>query len=496
VSADRGAVRRWPVLVVLAVLLAVGAGVQHHRDQEVTPPQPVLPAQLLPVAAGPGSVSSTWYCAAGTATGAATGLAEQTVVIENASGRSVGGRITAMTDAGRQAARSFRVPAHDHLDVRVSDVIVAPYAAAVVELSGGEVAVAHVLTGPTGTTTAACSSAPSADWYVPTGTTAPGNRLLLALFNPFPSDAVATVTFATDAGVRSPDAYDGLVIPGGQVAVLDVTGVVTLRTQLATTVAVREGRLIVDQLQSADGTNGTTKGLAVTPAAPRGAPAWWFADGPATAGARTKLGVQNPTANPVKVSVDVRLDANATVSPFEVTVAADSTSVIDVSGDGRVPVGVGFAAVARSAGGEAIVVDRVVQAAAPNVPNGFDVALGSPVLATRWLVPVGALPAADVSTLIVTNPSATRSVAVSVSTVSSGQVTTLAGTTRRDVIPPRGRAGFSVPTGAKVAETSLEVTSASPVVIESRLGFGSSGQSSALAVPVGTTATLTWSGRF
>jgi hypothetical protein len=488
--------RRWPILIVLVVLVAVGIGVQRQRDQKVTPPQPVLASQLQPVAAGPASLSSTWYCAAGTATGASSGLAEQTVVIENASGRALGGRLTAMTDGGKSAARSVRVPAHDHLDVRVSDLIVAPYASAVVEMAGGEVAVAHVLVGPTGTTTAACSSTPSATWYVPSGSTAPGNRMLLALFNPFPSIAIATISFGTDGGVRAPDTYAGLVIPGGQVTVLDVTGVVTLRHELATTVSVREGRLIVDQLQSADGSNGTNKGLAVTPAAPRGAPTWWFADGPATEGAHTVMAVQNPTPTPVKVSVALRLDANGTVSPFQATVAADGYALIDITGDGRVPVGVGFTAVARSADGRPIVVDRVVNAAAPADPDGFDVALGSPALATRWLVPVGSMPSASSATLIVTNPSATRAVKVRLSTVAGGQVQPIPGTNPVQVIPAAGRGGFAVPAGAKVAEASLQVVGDAPVVVEQRLAFTGGGQSSALAVPVGPTATLTWSGRF
>ena len=320
-----GRVRRWPVLIVLVALVVAGVVVQHQRDQQVTRPEPVLAAQLQPVAAGPATRSSTWYCAAGTATGAATGLAEETVVIQNASGRALGGHIEVVTDSGKTAAQTFQVPARDHLDIRVSALIVAPYVSAVVEMAGGEVAVAHVLNGPTGITTAACSTTPSANWYVPSGTTAPGHRQLLALFNPFPSDAIATVSFATDAGTRAPDSYDGLVIPGGQVTVLDVSAVVTLRNQLATTVAVREGRLIVDQLQSADGTNGTVKGLAVTPAAPSAAPRWWFADGPATAGAKTQMVVQNPGTNPVKVSVALRLDANGTVSPFVATVAPGAT---------------------------------------------------------------------------------------------------------------------------------------------------------------------------
>ncbi len=456
----------------------------------------MLASQLQPVAAGPATLSSTWYCAAGTATGASTGLAEQTVVIQNASGRALGGHIEAMSDTGKTAARTFQVPARDHLDIRVSDLIVAPYASAVVEMAGGEVAVAHVLSGPTGSTTAACSTTASADWYVPSGTTAPGTRQLLALFNPFPSDAIATVTFATDAGSRAPDSYDGLVIPGGQVTVLDVSAVVTLRTQLATTVSVREGRLIVDQLQSADGTNGTVKGLAVTPAAPAAAPRWWFADGPATAGAKTVMAVQNPGTSPVKVSVALRLDANGTVSPFVATVAPGQYSLIDISGDGRVPVGVGFTALATSAGGQPIVVDRVVQAAPPAVPNGFDVALGSPARAQRWLIPVGAWPSAAQATVIVTNPSATRSVQVSLSTLVAGQAVPVSGTARTETIAAGRRGGFVVPTGAGVAESSLEVIASAPVVVEERLAFTGGGQSSALAVPVAPTATLSWSGRF
>ena len=171
---------------------------------------------------------------------------------------------------------------------------------------------------------------------------------------------------------------------------LDVTPVVTLRTQLATTVAVREGRLIVDQLQTADGTNGTAKGLAVTPAAPRRGAAWWFADGPATQGAKTQFAVQNPGAARSQVSLAAAPRRQTAPSrrsrpPWQ----PGSYSLIDMTGDGRVPVGVGFTAVARSAGGQPIVVDRVVRPPPPAVPNGFDVTLGSPALAQRWLVPVG-----------------------------------------------------------------------------------------------------------
>jgi hypothetical protein len=475
---------------VLVLALVAGVVAQHRRDQRPEPPVLVRAGELMPTASA-SSLSSTWYCAGGTATGTTSGkgagAAEQTLVIQNASTQSLAGRVTAMTDTGKSVTKSITVAARGFLDVQVSDLVKADYAAAVVEVSGGEVAVSHVLRGPTGTAVAACSSSASSTWYVPSGSTQPGMHLLLALFNPFPSDAIATVTFATDAGARTPETYDAMVIPGGRVTVLDVTSVVTLRTQLATTVAVREGRLIVDQIQSADGTAGTAKGLAVTPAAPRGSSSWWFADGPATQGARIQFVVQNVGSESADVQLHVRLDQadrNGTVSPFEATVPAGSYWFIDLARDSRVPVGVGFTATATAADGRPIVVDRVVTAKAPANPNGFDVSLGSPLLADRWLVPFASSSAVHAATLIVTNPSASHSIKVNVSTVTNGLVTPLQGTNSVEVIPAGGRGGFTVPAGPGAPSLSLSVKADVPIVVEERLTYPTSGMSSPLAVPV------------
>jgi hypothetical protein len=307
------------------------------------------------------------------------------------------------------------------------------------------------------------------------------------LFTPFPSDAIATVTFATDDGARTPQAFDAMVIPGGRVTVLDVTSVVTLRDQLATSVSVREGRLIVDQIQTADGSAHTAKGMAVTPAAPRGASVWWFADGPATQGAKIRFLVQNPGSSSAHVKVDVRLDSagqNGTVSPFEATVQPGAYWTIDLSKDTRVPVGVGFTAVATSDDDRPIVVDRVVTAQAPATPNGFDVALGSPLLSRRWLMPFGSSNLVLKATLIVTNLSATHSVRVSVTTVTDGRAAPLEGTSQVEEIPAGERGGFTVPAGPNAATLSLAVSSSAEVVVEERLTYQKWGMSSPLAVPV------------
>ena len=152
----------------------------------------------------PESPSSTWYCAGGTATGEKTGAAEQTIEIANVSDADLTARLTAVPSEGAMVERDVPVPARSRQSIVLSSLVVAPYASAVVEADGGQIAVSHVLTGPTGTSTAACSSAPSASWYFPSGTSekASANRQLLALFNPFPSDAVVAVTFDTDDGSR------------------------------------------------------------------------------------------------------------------------------------------------------------------------------------------------------------------------------------------------------------------------------------------------------
>jgi hypothetical protein len=476
---------RWPIVVVIVVALVAGLVAQHRRDDQPAAAAPVDVTRLMPTATRAG-LSSTWYCAAGSATGSRTGIAEQTVVIQNAGTRALSGTVTAMTDDGKSATKHVHVGGHDQVQVQVAKLVKASYAAALIEMDGGQVAVSHMLDGPSGRAIASCSSSPSSNWYLPSGTTRPGTRQLLALFNPFPSDAVATITFATDAGVRSPNQWNPVVVPSGTVQVLDVTPVVTLRTQIATSIAVRDGRLVVDQLQTADGTAGTAKGLAVTPAAPSGSPNWWFPDGPATPGASTSFVVFNPGGNTVQVALHIRLDQaskNGTVSPFTASVAPGGYSVIDLSKDTRVPLGVGYTADAVAADGAPIVVDRVVNAPPPAKPSGFDVTLGSPLTSNRWLVALASSDAVDTGTLIVTNLSATKGVQVRVTTVTSGRQETLQGLDAVERLGPGGRGGFTVPAGASAPLLSIVVDASAPVVVEERLTFPTSGVSSPLAVP-------------
>src|SRR4051812_3646800 len=85
---------RWPMLVIIAVLLVTALASEtppSERTQDTTDVAAIAP---VPTAARPGSLGSTWYCAAGTATGTAQGEAEQFLHMANASSATVHGQLT------------------------------------------------------------------------------------------------------------------------------------------------------------------------------------------------------------------------------------------------------------------------------------------------------------------------------------------------------------------------------------------------------------------
>lgn len=469
-----------PALIAGAVLVERG-----DDEGASAVPRPVA----MPVANAAGAASSTWYCAGGTATGTDEGAAEQTVVVVNASGEPRQGRLTAYPSEGSTAVRTFEVPAHDRVDVLVSEVVAAPWAAALVEVDGGDVAVQHVLSGPQGRAVAPCASAPAASWYVPAGTTRPGTRMVLAVFNPFPGEAVVDVSFETDEGTtRRPQAYESLVVDGGSLTVLEVTDVVTLRPELATTVTARSGRVVVDQILIADGTGDDPTSVAAVLGAPEPATAWTFPDGIGGVGYGERIVVQNPSGDAAEVDVQVVLDdpaTNGVAEPFEVRVDAGGYEVVDVFADGRVPTGVAHQVVVRSRNDVPVVAERVVSGGADAALSGLSTTMGSPDVATRWLAPVASVDGAVTAAVVVSNPSGDRDAVVTVRAVSGGRFDVIEGLDGL-TLPPAGRRVVELGAdGLGLERLALDVGADGPVVVETRFGFEDpAGFSYVVATPV------------
>ncbi len=487
---------RLPMLLLVPVLVAAAIVVQ--RD-DTTSSTPVRADRLGPVAPGAEADGSTWYCAAGSATGVATGdgagAAEHVVVVANLSDAPITGLLTVVPSEGEPAVQPLEVPAHGRVEVPPSSVVVAPWASAIVELDGGQVAVEHTVEGPGGASVAPCASHPSPTWYFPAGTTRAGTTMLVNLFNPFPGEASVDLTFETEDGTRTPQQFQGLVVPGGRVTVVDVGAVVTLRDEIATTVRARNGRIIAEQILISDGTDGSAEGLTTALGAPLPAENWVFAELSAPAPGRTAtMSVLNPGEQEADVEVQIYLDdptVNGTVEPFTLTVGPTRYGAVDLYEDGRIPAGIDGWVLVRSTNGVPVVAERLDGGNADAEESGLAAVTGSPVQAQEWILPHASGPAGDVAQLVIVNPSPSADATVSLRADTGGVSQELPGAASV-VVPAGSRVVVSLSSEALGLEAiSVLVSADAPVVVGRTVVFesGDIADSPGIAV-VGTESLL------
>ncbi len=323
--------RRYPVLVV--IVLVIGALILADRSSSNSVARDaVAGGALMPIASPPGAVSSAFFCAGGAATAGA--VFDSTIVVANPGSTAASVVVTSYpaalaSDADGTAAvatlapvsKQVSVGARARAEVSLASLQTSPFAAAVVETNDADIAVERRVTSPSGgASSSPCASAPSDTWYFPTGTTTRDARELLAVFNPFPVDAVVDITFQTSDGFRKPGELQSLPVRGGQVRVLDISALAPRIEQLAATVSSPSGRVIVDRLQSFDGTDAHhPAGVAATVGAPAPASVWTFGEGEVSDGLNEVFTVMNPSGAPVQSQLEVSLDApdtNGVVDPI------------------------------------------------------------------------------------------------------------------------------------------------------------------------------------
>ena len=486
---------RLPMLLLVPVLVVAAIAVQ--RDEPASTSE-VRADRLAPVAPAAGADGSTWYCAAGSATGVVTGdgagAAEHVVVVANLSDVGVTGLLTVVPSEGEPATRPLDVPPHGRIEVAPSSVVVAPWASAIVELDGGSAAVEHTVQGAGGTSVAPCASQPSPTWYFPAGTTRAGTTMLLNLFNPFPGEASVDLTFETEDGTRTPQQFQGLVVPGGKVVAVDVGAVVTLRDQIATTVGARNGRIIAEQVLISDGTDGSPEGLTTVLGAPAPAQSWVFPElGAPVPGRTSTMSVLNPGEEEADVEVQIFLDdpvVNGTVEPFSLTVGSMRYGVIDLYEDGRIPAGVGGWVLVRATNGVPVVAGRLDGGNADAAEPGLAAVAGSPVQAEEWILPVASGPADDPAELVIVNPSASGDATVSLRADVGGVSQELPGAASV-IVPAGSRLVVSLSAEALGLEgISLLVSSDVPVVVGRSVVFASGDIADSLGLPVVGTESL------
>jgi hypothetical protein len=512
--------RRSPRLPFIVLLVAaIGAAVWQARtdDDRGTATADAVdadagPASAMPAVADAGALASTWYCAAGT--GDAGGMADHSVTVFNPGDRSVGVAVTvyggvlassspttAETAEAPPAtpppgARGFVLPGRDRVELRLGDLVAAPLVAALVEASGGPVAVEHRVTGPHGVDVGPCASATAPVWHLASGATTRDAREVVVLFNPFPTDAIVDITFDTDAGSREPVRFQGFPVAAGTVMGVDIGDDVAREAQVSATLRTRAGRVVAERLQEFDGSLGP-EGLAVALGVPQASTAWAFPDGVVDDDHTERIVVYNPGGDRAEVEVHVLPTSDEPApapQPFRLSIRAGTFASIDYGAEARVVPGVEHATLVRATNGVPVVAERVTtQAADPTGGDdaddeeagddgrvGADISAGpgAVVAATRWAFPASTRGQEAGLRFVVFNPDPERSVPVTLLAAANGREAPVGGVGATAVAP-----GGRIALEADVDWPSWVVEAGGPVVVE-RVLVGGGGLALAAAVGI------------
>ena len=434
----------------------------------------------MPVADREDVLASTWYCAAGTAIEG--GSANLTVVIANAAETGAAGTVTWYPVGADPVATPVDVPASGVVTLAAADEVEAQVVSAVVDVRGGGIAVEHVVSGSRGASVAPCASDASPTWYFANGVTERDAVQVLALFNPFPDDAIVDITFATDGGRVEPAALSGLPVAAGTTTLVDVHNHVRRQAITASAVVARNGRLVVDRVQSFDGSSGR-RGISLALGAPDLAEAWTFPEGLWADGLTQRWHVFNPSAREAEVSLELVASEGDLIEPVDLTVPPKSQLVIDASTIDRVAAGVAHSSSIISLNGVPVVAERSLDARPPSARRGWTSSLGSPLARERWVLPLGEASGNTDEWVVVHNPSA-EAVTVSVTALAGGQLLAVSGLQDLD-IGPGERIAVRLGDHIQRSPLPLLVEATGDVVVERDLyRVGATGITTVIGIPL------------
>jgi hypothetical protein len=428
----------------------------------------------------------------------------------------------------------IEVRAHDQARFVLSTLVQGEWGAALVELNAGGAAVTHEVRGPGGWDIERCATQASGQWTFPWGQTAPQDSasLRLALFNPFPAEAVVDISFDTEDGFRAPETLQGFLVPPRRLVTVDLTELVPVRRRITTMITARSGRLVADRIQTLTGTDGTVV-LDVSAGAPAAATSWYFADGRVDPGTHERIAIFNPGEETAEVEVSVdrsRVAQQLPIEPFELQIGPQSYAEIVLNDEGRVPEPLRHSTVVRSVNGVAVVAERVqlsgtvIEAAtgtddedgasggaragadgtddvadgepggAPAgadqpaglaaLPPGLSASLGSPVVATEWVLPMAAQGDTPQAKVVVTNAVMDQPVRMEITAWVAGREVAVDLPEQTATLEARQQAEIPVAVPGGTPAMLVIVRASGPVVVDGVWVFGPAADTAiALAVP-------------
>jgi hypothetical protein len=457
-SRARGAAggRVWRVALVAAIIAGALAIDRSLGGTSVPEARAAVPQ--MPSMAPAGALSSTWLCPALGASAASPVLGR--LVLANPGPVPLTGTVTVIPASGAPIVQHPRLAPYSRQEIALETVAPGDYAAATVTFDGAGGAVEQEVHGALGDSVAPCTTGSSDHWYFPSGETDANASEYLSLYNPYPAPAIADLRFETDQGSAVPDAFQGVVVPASGFTVLDIGARVRSRATVATTVSVRGGRVVADELQVL---SGSPHGLLLTLGAPALSTSWYYANGGVGPGVRERFDVYNPGSTEADVSAAPILDQGS-ADPFDVSVPPEGMVSLEVDTQARIPPGVGQAWALTSTNGAPFVAERVITSGRPATQTGVAATIGSDATAKRWVFGAGATTGGEAERLVIVNPGGADA---HVSVVASGD----GGAVHLPavVVPAAGRASVDIGALHPAGVVMLDVTSDTPVVAERAL---------------------------
>ncbi len=387
-------------------MLAAIAGVALVAALAPPPPPTPAPAADDGVTIAPVDATATsWFCSAG-----APGTYGSTVYLTNSASTPVRGTMTTVAPAGSSGSppttqRTVTVPALGTAAVDPGTGLPAGPTASSFAFGGGGVAVDQVASGPTGWSTAPCASSVQGQWNFAGGATVSGDTLTLLLYDPAAAQAVVNVSFLTDGGMITPQAYQGLTVPPGQLVVENVGDFVQNQSNIATLITTESGALVADELQQ--WSSASAGGLSLRLGSPNLSTTWYFGQTTAAAGSKVSFTLANPANAAVSAKFTLGL-STASANPVSVNVPPESTAALDASTAAGWPTRIPYSV--RVDASAPIVVGRSVVGAQSGTAPLVGASSGTVTATTSWLVTGPGVPnapgvtGAALRTLAVANP--------------------------------------------------------------------------------------------
>ena len=331
-----------------------------------------------------------------------------------------------------------------------------------------------------GSGAARCSRVASTRWYFPEGSSALGFDERLLLYNPFPDEAVAAVTFLTPTGdITRARLAQGIAVPAGEVRVVKINEFVPPQNTLGTVVEMNRGRVVAWRASLID-PDKQPAGMQFTLGARATAPIWYLPAGSVESGIDERITLMNPHRDEAVVSISL-VTAEGTVQPpklVEVRVAPETTNRVvlsEVVGRGQQDMG-GAGAIVRSMNDVGVIAERTLWYDLPAV-SGVSSEIGAAVARDRWIVGP-ALLKATTDTLLILNPGP-ESTRVDVALLTEGRVAR-PGSLRNVMVKAGTRRRIELRDGTGV----VLVTADQPVVAE-RSATSGRDASAVLGTPAG-----------